>query len=423
MVLDRKFCAIVFLMCIIGLTSCKEKTKKNVPLKFKNEKQQSLSEDDLNILEVDKSSMKKISIIDNYNQNQLELKGKTTIETAWYVPLETTEKNLIGDITKIEITENKIFILDDRTSNLFVFSKDGKFLNRIGEKGKGPREYRVVRDFTIDKQNEKVIIYDDMISKLLYYNYDGEFTKKENFPFRFWNFCLNKDTFFFYTGSSDNMHLPYVEKFNIAIRDLNDTFTNKFAIPVNPKRANFVASNHFSSNSQSTTFSLGVDKNIIYGLSSDKVLAMYKIDFGKREINENHLQDDLFRKSIMKECTNLNLALYNGNHLISENYVYFKFIFNNIFNHVIYNKNSGNILVWNKFDSNDPYSLFKIAPLYITHNEDIFVTTIDPFILSQISTKIVDNKSEKFKQLYSSVKEGDNPILLFYKVKDMNYEK
>lgn len=417
----------IITICSISLAiiSCKNKSTKNIPSQFKNEKQHSLSENDLNILKIDESSIKKISINDDDLNDNLELKGQTIIDTAWYVKLETTDRSLIGNITKMKILDNKIFILDGRPSNLFVFAKDGRFLNKIGRKGKGPNEYSVIRDFSIDKKNKKVIIYDDIASILLYYNFDGKISKKEKFPFRFWNFYLNDNKFFFYTGLSENKHIKYVEKYNLATRDLNSTFVEKFAIPINNKQANFVAKNHFSFNSNIPTFSLGVERNVIYDLSNDKVSAMYKIDFGKLTINKDHLDSKQFRNSVFKETDNLGLALYDGNHLMSETYLYFNFKFkHNKYlnkNHVIYNRDSGNLLIWNKFISNDPYSLFKIYPLYLIPKENIFVSTIDPSALKQVAPRILDRKGYEnqnhIKDLYYSVKENDNPILLFYKIK------
>lgn len=421
LIINKKYTVISCIMVLIILFNCKD-NKPTISRELRNEQQQELTNDDLDIIPVDYSSVKKIVIPENYFLKELKLEGQKIIDTAWHVPLETTPKSLIGQILKIEIHGDKIFILEKTRSRLLVFSNKGKFLNQIGTKGRGPHEYSTIRDFCLDPKNKKAIVYDDRGSKLVYYNYDGIFSKMESLPLRCWNFSLHDDVFYFYVGVSSNEHLPYAQKYNLAIKPIKSPVVNKFSIPVDPNKAIFATENYFNANSKSLTFSLGIEKNMIYKINKEKVIPEYKIIFDKHQITEKHLIDAEFRNNLSKNSHKLGLVLYGGNHLLSNNYIYFKYIYNNTFNHLIYNKKSKKMMAWNAYNSNDPYSLFGIAPLYLIYNEDIFVTTISPYILSQISPKRVKNKGKSFKNLYASVKETDNPILLFYKIKDIDYE-
>ena len=87
-----------------------------------------------------------------------------------YIQLETTPESLIGRIGKIQIKDNKMYILDELTESILVFNISGQFIRRIGTKGRGPGEYISIRDFALcdsvilvrDAGQSKVILYDTL---------------------------------------------------------------------------------------------------------------------------------------------------------------------------------------------------------------------------------------------------------------------
>lgn len=85
------------------------------------------------------------------------------------VPLETTPECLISQIDKLEIADDKLYLLDDEQDFIFIFSRQGKFINKIDDIGRGPEEYYELSDFHIDDSliyvtvgsgRNKVICYD-----------------------------------------------------------------------------------------------------------------------------------------------------------------------------------------------------------------------------------------------------------------------
>jgi len=96
-------------------------------------------------------------------QHSIFYKGGKTIM------LETSESCLIGEVTKIRVSDQFIFILDARIAkSLYVFDKDGRFIRQIGNLGNGPGEYNTPSDFTIDRKNNVVYIlnsYPNRINK------------------------------------------------------------------------------------------------------------------------------------------------------------------------------------------------------------------------------------------------------------------
>ena len=62
-----------------------------------------------------------------------------------YIPLETNETNLLGYISKIIISDQFLYVRDNR--NLHLFSRDGKYISQVGVRGKGPGELLFIHYF------------------------------------------------------------------------------------------------------------------------------------------------------------------------------------------------------------------------------------------------------------------------------------
>ncbi len=64
------------------------------------------------------------------------------------MPLETKEESLLGEISKIDICDDTIVVLD-KNSNVLLFDPAGNFINRVSQNGNGPEEYVGLNNFFI----------------------------------------------------------------------------------------------------------------------------------------------------------------------------------------------------------------------------------------------------------------------------------
>jgi hypothetical protein len=92
--------------------------------------------------------------------------------------LETNRNCLISKISQLEVFSNKVFILDNNTKNIFLFNIKGKFLNKIGSRGKGPGQYIRPKNFIIDCKDSLLKVYDSAQKKIIAYNFNGDFEKE-----------------------------------------------------------------------------------------------------------------------------------------------------------------------------------------------------------------------------------------------------
>lgn len=99
-----------------------------------------------------------------------EIKLSLIADSLVYIPLETQNDLLIGQITKLSVSDNYLCVLDEITSNVFCFTHDGKFVRKIGSRGVGPGEYVEINDVTTYSQ--QVYLWDGNLRKI--FIYDGE---------------------------------------------------------------------------------------------------------------------------------------------------------------------------------------------------------------------------------------------------------
>lgn len=95
------------------------------------------------------------------------------------IALETVKESIIGRIDNIKEYKDHYYIFDRHISkSLFVFNKNGRFVKRIHDIGKGPHEYTRLYSFSIDNYSNQIIICAGWPAKILKYNLFGEFEEE-----------------------------------------------------------------------------------------------------------------------------------------------------------------------------------------------------------------------------------------------------
>jgi len=114
-------------------------------------------------------------------------------ENIEYIPLQTTERSLIGSFTlKLLDIDNRIYIQNSGLEGeILCFDIYGKFLFKINNKGRGPDEYDFVTDFDISSDNKILTILSGSTRKLVAYGisdtgftFQRSITLKEPAPWR-----------------------------------------------------------------------------------------------------------------------------------------------------------------------------------------------------------------------------------------------
>jgi hypothetical protein len=138
------------------------------------------------------------------------------------IELETTDECLLDNVRQVELFENYLLV-KDRSTFLYVFDMQGRFIRRIGMKGNGPGEYSFCLSFLLDEQNKKISLWTNI--GILLYDIEGNFLEK--IPLRpSWSGSINNvffDNNLFYTledvffdGYQDKYFCVYDNNLNVV---------------------------------------------------------------------------------------------------------------------------------------------------------------------------------------------------------------
>lgn len=192
-----------------------------------------------------------------------------------FIPLETNDNCLISNITDIEITNNYIYINDNR-NKLLVFDLSGKFIKQIGNYGNGPGEYKVISNFHIDIDKQTMIIADGGQSRIIKYNLknDKHISTKKIFSFIDCEWLSDGNIAWYSSRGFES-----VDKKQYYIKITNQNFEeSKLLFPMDfiIQYPIFLGSFFYKLNSK-CYFNLPHIPEI-YEVSSQKITSMYQLD-------------------------------------------------------------------------------------------------------------------------------------------------
>ncbi|OJV31768.1 MAG: hypothetical protein BGO29_01235 [Bacteroidales bacterium 36-12] len=104
------------------------------------------------------------------------------VEKIEIIALENQEGALMGNINKMQISDDTIFILDTMIAKkILVFNMDGKYIQQIGKFGRGPGEYLQIMDFTVNEKDKQIVVLDVGNKIHTYSIHTGEYLRTLNF--------------------------------------------------------------------------------------------------------------------------------------------------------------------------------------------------------------------------------------------------
>ena len=113
------------------------------------------------------------------------------VEYIEYVPLETNDDCVVGQISYFDISDNYIAISVYQTKEVFLFSRTGRFITKIGKQGQSGSEYLSPGSVYINELMKCIYVRDG--HKVLVYDFSGKYVttfstdNKSSAVFMFWN--------------------------------------------------------------------------------------------------------------------------------------------------------------------------------------------------------------------------------------------
>jgi len=245
------------------------------------------------------------------------------IENIESIPLETRNNSLIGQLTKGVIDKSGIYLLDFKNQCLLNFDKRGKFIRKIGQRGKGPNEFLEVRDFCISNNNLYTLDY----KKILCYNLiDGDVIDSWSFNsekgFNPENLIVySNDEYYLWNSNPDVWDRSKGEYFRMRKirKDKIDSEYFKYTYKTSGDPRFYACGN-------GSYYLKPVDgEYVIHKLTKDSLYTSFEIDFGNRalipeEINElrnSNIPNAYLKSNFFKSISNI---------LEVKDYIYFNCI-------------------------------------------------------------------------------------------------
>lgn len=329
-----------------------------------------------------------------------------------YISLETSPNCLISEIKEVQQNSDKLFIRS-KNGELFCFSKSGKFLNKIGRKGKGPKEYYFLLDYVISDSFVYILDYSQRIALYDHAGKFKEYLKTTKQASRM--MLLTKNNIACYVP--DSQFKSEEKIYNWLIIDSKGDSIGIIDTPHlrNNSEGKKSISNHFALTSFSSqhpfTFKEAFNDSLYFIESSLlKIKPFAHINQGIHKINF---------ESTFEQVANSKHNMRINNIVDIPGYIFISYICmcngNNQTHHAVYDKQEE--LFSNLSDQN---------------NEEKIVNDLNPGLNFNILSCISQNQlvgyidayiAAKNKNALSSkaiIKETDNPILVFIKTKNFH---
>ena len=333
-----------------------------------------------------------------------------------YIPLETTDSSFIGQISQIQLTKDYIFVTDRILDRMLIFDRSGKFLNQIGSKGKGPREYRNIFTFTTDTTGQNVYLY-SITDRILHYSVQNKYINTIKID------CGR----FLYMSMIDSLFALYIPKANRSYTNGYSYFViDKTAkviskglkrdISANKKNVGVDISTRFTFQDIECYWEAGIDT--IYGIDHElKMIPRYLLQFGK----------DHERKLTLTSRNNLDQSIMEGALAIfgiieTDDFFVFTVVKDSKYKQLVYYKRNDTLFdiglspkggFINDIDGGPNFS-----PKYFFKN-NYLLDIKEPENFKDIPKMTIDNSrntNSNLQRALSGTSELSNPILMVVKI-------
>lgn len=409
------------LLLLFLMSSCSY-LRERTPEKFQNVDADQITRDSEygNI----KEGLNKKIIVTDIDKCQ-ELFLPSIIDTVYGIKLDNHPEALLGSIEKMKLTDDAIYLLDKYTTkSVKVFSRSGKYTNTIGQRGRGPGEYYEPTDFYVG--DNEIIIYDQFTSKLNYYDMTGNFIKDKKIPFYALSFHrYNKNSYVFHTFDSDNYHLPKILNYSLIWTDSTFAIKHINAFREKDKYTNLISENDMNFLNQKLYYHEPYNDTVFMVSPDGNLYDDFKFSFPKNKLPPELLLRKNFKQKIRDTSPN-STKNYVENYsfpIITQDFLYTKITVNSRIFNVFYSLKTNNVIIDNQFNQNDsPIMFFPPFNNILNCEGNTLIGYTDASNLHERFELVqkydeMHLLSDELIEFFKDIKEIDNPIIVFTKLK------
>ena len=347
---------------------------------------------------------------------------KNYFDTCRLIPLETNMNCMIGEISRVKIHRNYLYILDSRyTQELYIFDLNGKMVNKISRKGNGPQEYINIRDFYVDTIRSTLNLVCNANRKVMSFTLTGDsLLKEQRLPLRIVSADVDKTgTIIGYAGNISSSQ-RFSSRIYILSADDYSVKGNAFPIDKQWESRHVGTTNRLFSYNGNIQYFPSLEYSV-FQINADTILLRYRYDLGSHELPDIYKKPDYFLTE-KKQTLPKNIVIQLDAVQETDQFLAAYFVFNHLPRINFYSKQTGKNRTYDL--QSNPF-LDRVLPFgnIEAMNNDYMITSIQPEVFKMIlkhpeMIKHFSQTIELIKQVkLDRLADDANPVVCLYKWK------
>ena len=344
------------------------------------------------------------------------------IEEAYYVPLETTPESLFAYNRKTIVYKDRIYVMDDVLARaVFIFDMNGKFLRKIGKQGGAPNEFSLLFGMAVDEKNDRLVLFDQGKKKLLHFTLEGDYVKTTDV-----NFDFSGQMEYFPSGNIvvatnrnfRNIHLDELDDYRILQSDSLGNIVKAGFKRDDNKKLKIIYERMFRSGEDIVYYPPFL--NALYTIGDDAISERYVVEYKDYPPIDQEEFLDLPNMNRLQEFEGR--IVYLSPAALAENstHLYFSTMAKHRFFYTIYDKRAKKQLSFRNLHFRSGL-IMAPDPMYSYGDYFIGQATAEQIIAMREFLKREGRPiSPQYQELFNNIREDDNPVLVFFKLKDFS---
>lgn len=342
------------------------------------------------------------------------------LDTLKYVTLELTDSSMIGSIDRIEVYNDRLYVLDTKTSSLFVYTMDGKYLFRIHSIGQGPQEYIQLDFLSIDIEQQNIVLTDLLGYWIIRYDMNGHFLSRHKIPFFVEGVAPTHDKgIMLYANFRDNTQY-FKKEYNLYFLDSLSRIQKRYFPYTSSKLKNYMFAaamngGFYTYNGQSNYYRTYNDT--VCNVTPKGLVAKYIFDLNGMGFDQSYFNKKIDQISEYSQKRNYCCLV---NMVEGDSFLSYTFTSDMFFWLGFYSKKTGKTLTALHYDNGHQFfNIVRIEAIY----KSLFIAQLS--VEDLISSREIYQRqsSEGMAQkdllaLLDTLKDDANPVLVMFKLKD-----
>lgn len=337
------------------------------------------------------------------------------------IRLETSDQSLLSDILQIHLMNNKLYVTDSSLAYVIIFSKQGKYLSKICNQGEGPSEYIKIGSFETDKYNNRLLLTDSFSKRLFEYNENGELLRVIPLSFMPNRIASDQSGRFIHTCSASKLNNEEEKILNNCIHIVNEQgkITDTYLTDDTPQRLDIRSACAASYTAKGELLYMPILSNTIFKVQDSQAIPEYTIlNRTKRKSVSDEKKKTLhyeYHKDNIGKAEQEGYLISCESFLSSDSLTFLDLGWDNRL-YTYYSKADSTSITINP---NDLQGNKGLCEIFSAHPKAIDGHSLYISVpMGKIAYTLPLLPDCKLKTFFESTKEGDNPVVIAYRVRD-----